>query len=150
MLPLGAAKGAESFHQDHFRILARGRGTSGEGRRCLVSMVLTTSWPTNAVFRHSANGYHVPWEWWEHGASDTTCKGFLRKDALQCDHGFLSRVSPPSKNAEPISQCTRYGLSEGSPSEEGVCSISRRDLDLTSSSILQASKLMPKPFWIIS
>jgi len=92
------------------------------------------------VCRRSANDYHVPWEWREHGTSNTTCKGFLREDALQCDDGLLSRVGSPPSHVRSISQCTRYGLSEGSPSEEGTFSVICCDRTLMSPTVMQAFK----------
>ena len=150
MLPHDAATRAEPCHQDHVRILTRGQGSSREGRHRLIYALLTSSPLTNAVRHYSTNGYHVPREWWEYGTSDTACKGFLRKDALQCNDGLLSRVSLPFECVTSVSQRTRYGLSEGSPSEEGTHSIPVCDWVLTSSATFQAFGLMLKLSWTIS
>ena len=116
MLPFDVAARAEPRHQDNVRILTRGQGSSREGRRRLVYTLSASSRPMDTVRHHSANSYHVPWEWCKYGTSDNACKGFLRKDALQCDDGFLSQVSSPCVCMTSISQCARYGLPEGSPS----------------------------------
>lgn len=50
----------------------------------------------NTVRCRTTHGYNVPWERWQYGAPDTAREGFLLKDALQCDDGFLPWVSLPS------------------------------------------------------